>query len=288
MTTFPEQLKPIFSQCSIKNLKRVRSVSGGDINQCYSIEADGHYFLKVNKAGLFPQMFAKEANGLKALNGVPKCQVPEVIDHGEAGDLQYLLMTWIERGNPAVDFWEKFGTALATLHQRTQPTFGFREDNYIGNLYQSNTTKMSWEEFYSEHRIIPLVKRLMDNHSVQASLTKKVESLCSKLNSIFPKEKPALLHGDLWSGNFMIAHDGYPAVYDPAVYYGHREMDLGMTKLFGGFDSEFYESYNNTFPLEKDWQQRTELTQLYPLLVHAVLFGGGYVQQVVSIINRFG
>ena len=108
-----------------------------------------------------------------------------------------------------------------------------------------------------------------------------------KLARHFPIEPPALLHGDLWSGNFLISSNGQAAIYDPAVYYGHREMDIGMTKLFGGFDQRFYDAYNATYPLEKDWEKRLQVTQLYPLLVHAVLFGGHYISQVREIIKQF-
>jgi fructosamine-3-kinase len=233
-------------------------------------------------------MFEKEANGLNALRDVSNCHVPEVIQCGVVEGTQFLLLGWLEKGIPGKDFWKTFGTALAHLHQRTNTDFGFNENNYIGSLPQIIAYKSSWGIFYGENRIIPLINRLIDSHSIGASELKSAESLCDKLDDIFPNEMPALLHGDLWSGNFMIVNDGKPALYDPAVYFGHREMDLGMTKLFGGFDSKFYESYNEVFPLEKDWQSRIELTQLYPLLVHAILFGGGYVQRVLSIIHRFG
>jgi fructosamine-3-kinase len=130
---------------------------------------------------------------------------------------------------------------------------------------------------------MPLAKQIFDTGSREM---KNAELLCGKLNQLFPREHPSLLHGDLWSGNFMCSAKG-PAIFDPAVYCGHREMDLGMTKLFGGFDNEFYEAYNHTYPLEKDWQKRVPLAQLYPLLVHAILFGGGYASNAANIIRSF-
>ena len=113
------------------------------------------------------------------------------------------------------------------------------------------------------------------------------ETFCKQLNHLFPSEPPSLLHGDLWSGNYMISSAGYAAIYDPAVYFGHREMDIGMTKLFGGFEQRFYSAYQEAYPMEKNWMQRLPLTQLYPLLVHAVLFGGHYVSSSREIIIQF-
>jgi fructosamine-3-kinase len=135
---------------------------------------------------------------------------------------------------------------------------------------------------------MPLLNQLNRNSLIDSRTIQLGEELCEKLDDIFPVEPPSLLHGDLWSGNFMVALDGNPCLYDPAVYYGHREMDLGMTKLFGGFDNRFYDAYHEAFPLERNWEWRIELTQLYPLLVHAILFGGQYVPQVIAIIHKFG
>jgi protein-ribulosamine 3-kinase len=238
------------------------------------------YFLKTNSASAFPSMFEKEANGLTALIANSKLQIPNCIKHSVVDDQQYLLLEWIERGNPGKDFWEDFGIALAEMHKKPQANFGFEEDNFIGSIHQSNARHNSWSKFYTEERILPLTNKL-------GSDKKLVENFCSKLDDLFPKESPSLLHGDLWSGNFMCAANGKVCIYDPAVYYGHREMDLGMTKLFGGFDERFYEAYNATYPLEKDWEKRIPLTQLYPLLVHAVLFGGGYVGSAKEILNNY-
>jgi fructosamine-3-kinase len=134
---------------------------------------------------------------------------------------------------------------------------------------------------------MPLVAKLHDNGSFESATLRCAEKLCTKLSEIFPPEPSALLHGDLWSGNFFVAASGHVAIFDPAVYYGHREMDLGMSLLFGGFDRRFYEAYNACYPLEAAWRQRVQLTQLYPLLVHAVLFGGHYVSSCKNIIEQY-
>jgi len=122
---------------------------------------------------------------------------------------------------------------------------------------------------------------------LNTSLSKSFARFCNQVESIFPKEEPSLLHGDLWSGNFMVNNEGNACIYDPAVYYGHREMDIGMSKLFGGFDKAFYLAYNQEYPMEKGWERRVEYCNLYPLLVHVNLFGGGYASSVSAILSRF-
>lgn len=270
------------------NVKSVKSVRGGDINDAYCLFGnDKKYFLKVNDAKRYPGMFDKEANGLRALEATSKLIVPKVIQTGEADGAQYLILEWLEKGLPKENFWEEFGAMLAEIHKHPQKYFGFSEDNYIGSLPQKNTRRESWSSFYTECRVLPLVRQLVDSGSFSKQDMLSAEAFCKRLNEIFPEEYPSLLHGDLWSGNYMVTENGEPSIYDPAVYYGHREMDLGMTLLFGGFSVPFYEAYKETFPLEKNWRQRVRYTQLYPLIVHAILFGGHYVQSVREILREF-
>jgi fructosamine-3-kinase len=280
-------LEPILKDCSLSIIK-YEPLYGGDINQSYRLYShDNCYFLKVNNASRYPDMFEKEAHGLDALQRGSSLTIPAVIKHGIEGQQQYLLLQWMEKGIPKKDFWENFGAALAAMHKQPQIYFGWEEDNYIGSLPQRNAIHNNWHSFYGECRILPLVKNLFDNGAFSKNELALTESFCKKINQLFPEEPPALLHGDLWSGNFMVSSSGNAAIYDPSVYYGHREMDIGMTKLFGGFDSLFYTAYQEVYPLEKNWRQRLPLTQLYPLLVHAVLFGGHYVNQASQIIKQF-
>ena len=232
-------------------------------------------------------MFEKEANGLEQLREACRFIIPQVIKHGSCDDQQYLLLEWLEKGTPAKDMWENFGAGLATMHRQAQPYFGNNEDNYIGSLEQINTRSLEWHSFYTECRIMPLVKKLVDAGTYSLTDMQAAGTFCNQLKDLFPPESPALLHGDLWAGNYLITSSGDPAIYDPAVYFGHREMDLGMSKLFGGFDRGFYDSYNATYPLEKNWQERLPFTQLYPLLVHAILFGGHYVAATRNIFSSF-
>lgn len=277
----------IFESLGIK-ADSIEPVHGGDISQAYCVySGKGKYFLKTHDTEPFPNLFATEANGLKALKRSCKVTVPHVVGHGHAGSLQYLALEWLEKNEPQPDFHSRFGANIALMHRVTQDRFGFREDNYIGSLTQTNTLFDNWQEFFSHCRILPLIKELSDRYLLSENDVASTERFCKRIDEIFPIEPPALLHGDLWNGNYSIAADGQACIFDPAVYYGHREMDIGMTKLFGGFHNDFYTAYDEVYPLEKGWQRRLAYAQLYPLLVHAILFGGYYIGQVKEILSVF-
>lgn len=271
----------------------IQSVPGGDINQAYKVWRKGRaYFLKLNRAAPFAAMMEKEARGLEALRTNSRFIVPQVEAVGVWEGYQYLLLEWLEPTSPHPDFWKMFGEFLAELHQKEWERYGWTEDNYIGRLPQSNNQHTGWGSFFTEERIRPLVKRLVDEGALQAALLDRVD----RLANLFPDENPALLHGDLWSGNLFCAGrtgatanhpQGLPALIDPAIYIGHREMDIGMTQLFGGFDRSFLEAYHYHYPLAADWRERLPITQLYPLLVHALLFGGHYISSTASILQRY-
>jgi protein-ribulosamine 3-kinase len=264
------------------------ALGGGSINEAYHVETShGHFFLKFNLAKRYPGMFAAEASGLAILKNTECIQVPNVIHNSDTGEYSFLLLDFIRSRLPGADFWHLFGQQLARLHQKTSPDFGLDHDNYIGSLRQSNNHHLRWTDFLVEERIQPQVKmafdgRLLDNHDLR-----RLELLYKKLPEILSVEPPSLIHGDLWSGNYMVDADGNPCIIDPAVYYGHREMDIAMSRLFGGFSPEFYRSYNEEYPMEKGWEKRVELNQLYPLLVHVNLFGGGYSRQVRQILMGY-
>ncbi len=262
------------------------AVHGGSINKCFHLITDhGSFFLKENDAARFPGMFEAEKKGLAVLKKTNAFNVPEVILVVEENGTSFILIEWLEKTIVKND-WRATGKKLALLHKNNSANFGLDHHNYIGSLSQSNTPHLTWTEFYSQERILPQLKLAHDQKKIDAALVEKGERFCAKLDEIFPLEKPALLHGDLWSGNFFFSENG-PAVFDPAVYYGHREMDLAMTKLFGGFGAEFYEGYADEFPLEKNWKSRTDFCNLYPLLVHVNLFGGSYVEDVKGILSKF-
>lgn len=261
---------------------------GGSVNSAAVFRTpEGSFFAKWNTLEGRKGMFAAEKSGLELLASAHEIRIPKPIAALETETHCYLLMEYMEATDFDFDFWEVFGRRLARLHKHTADAFGLDYDNFIGSLPQVNTQKTNWAEFFTINRLEPQLKRAVDAGKADTALVKKFEALYARLDEIFPHEQPALLHGDLWGGNFMCTLDGDPAIYDPAVYYGHREMDLAMTRLFGGFDPEFYEDYNEEYPLQPGFEKRMDLCNLYPLLVHVNLFPGSYIQSVKHIVGRF-
>lgn len=263
-------------------------VGGGSINLCYRLEtSEGLFFVKVNDAHRYPQMFEKEARGLGALAATGEIPVPEVIGFGENEKDAFLLLKFINSAARMEDFWDDFGHRLAALHKHSQPVFGFAHDNYIGSLFQSNREHKKWEDFFIEERLQPLKRMAFDHGEMDKQDMKAFDVFGKRLSEIFPQEPPALIHGDLWSGNYMVNESGKAVIIDPAVYYGHREMDLGMSQLFGGFYPRFYEAYHEAYSLQPGWRERLDYCNLYPLLVHVNLFGRSYLGQIRSILRKF-
>lgn len=264
-------------------------VQGGDINQAFLLEtSQGKFLIKINAAMYGLDMFEKEAKGLLHLAEAKSLRVPMPLLDGKYHQELFFVMEYIEPGAPAENFWELFGEGIAKLHTNSNEYFGFEHNNFIGSLAQSNNRHDAWAEFYSSERLIPLAHKANKRGVLENEYVELVEKISARLGSIFPEEKPALLHGDLWSGNFMADAKGDPVIFDPAIYYGNREMDIAMSLLFGGFDNAFYASYNHHHPLQPGWEERVDLCQLYPLLVHLTLFGGSYHGRVVDIVKRYG
>jgi protein-ribulosamine 3-kinase len=230
-------------------------------------------FIKTNSARM-RDAFAAEADGLAALRNAG-LRAPEPLAHGLAGGEAYLLLEYLELG--AKPHFAALGRMLANAHRHRAPRFGWSRDNYIGSTPQANAWSDEWLEFWRERRIRPQLER--------AGIPVDFRALERLLRDHNPQ--PSLLHGDLWSGNAGFTTEG-PVVFDPAVYYGDREADLAMTELFGGFPEEFYEAYNETFPLDAGYQKRKHLYNLYHLLNHLNLFGGGYLEQVRSTLRLIG
>ena len=263
-------------------------VTGGDINAAYRIDSDrGTYFLKINERIPYEGLFEREASGLQELSANSRFVIPAPLKWGTVQHEQYLLLEWVQQQPPQNDSWVLFGKMLAEMHRSVQPYFGYKEDNYLGTWQQSNNPAPTWQQFYADFRILPLVRKLYDDQKLNATDSVRAENFCKTLADLFPQETPSLLHGDLWSGNRSFTAAGEPCIFDPAVYYGHREMDIGMTLLFGGFDQQFYQSYQQQYPLQPGWKQRVHFTQLYPLLLHAHLFGGQYIHRCQAILSSF-
>jgi len=264
-------------------------VGGGSINDTYEviINHNTRFFLKFNSATKYPALLRKEENGLEFLGKQKIIHVPSVIACDEIDGFQILLLEWIEDGLKTRNFWREFGEQLACLHHITHSQFGFGEDNYMGALPQINNEQKSWIDFFVYYRLQPQIEMAGERHLLQANHRGAFEDLYPKLNTIFNKEKPSLLHGDLWSGNFMCNQTSEPVLIDPAVYFGHRCMDLAMTTLFGGFDKSFYESYHYHFPFPHNYHEQWEICNLYPLLIHLNLFGSRYLGEIETILTKF-
>ncbi|HEY6160800.1 MAG TPA: fructosamine kinase family protein [Bacteroidia bacterium] len=272
----------------VRHILDEQSIGGGSINEAYKVRTDrGVFFVKTNHAKKFPGMFAAEAKALAVLKANSGLIVPAAIGVMEKDDEAVFVSEFLESGMRSERFFFEFGSALAGTHTRTQNAFGLDHDNYIGSLRQFNSPKESWAAFFSQMRLEVQLKLARDKGRVPKEIVPAFQKLYSRLDEIFPAERPSLLHGDLWSGNYMTAPNGDACIFDPAVYFGHREMDIAMSKLFGGFDRDFYEGYNARWSLAKGWEQRVDICNLYPLLVHVNLFGGGYVNEVERIVKRF-
>lgn len=260
-------------------------LSGGDINEVFRLDDNKETsVIKLNSKEDFPEMFTKEAAGLKVLSDT--FLTPKVLQVGEHDKWQFLQIEYFKESAKNDSFWRIFGLNLAKTHQKTQKMYGFSESNFIGSLVQNNTLSSSWEAFLIEQRLSPMIEMAVNSGEVNYVEAKIIENFYKRINEIYPTENPALLHGDLWSGNYISSSQG-PVLIDPAVYFGHREMDIGMMHLFGGFDANLFNSYNEIYPLEKDWKSRISVNQLYPLLVHVNLFGRSYWNQVSHILKPF-
>jgi fructosamine-3-kinase len=256
-------------------IAQAEPVGGGCIHRCYRALRGGRaVFLKVNEARL-AGAFAAEADGLRALRGAG-CAAPEPIEHGVAGDSAFLALEYLELGKRG-DF-AALGRMLASLHRHAGPRYGWPRDNYIGSAVQANGACASWMEFWRARRLAPQIALAARNgYRLEAG------DVCRLLQGHEPV--PSLLHGDLWGGNAGFLPDGAAVVFDPAVYWGDREADLAMSELFGGFPRAFYTAYTEAWPLEPGYEVRKHLYNLYHLLNHLNLFGGGYLAQVRSTLR---
>lgn len=260
-------------------IKEVKLVAAGNLNQAVFLSTPiGDYFLKTNFEKQ-TDIFEKEALALAYLKANTSLYIPSVHGYGKV-ELNFLLTEWIPSGRKSKDFWEDLGQGLAQLHMVSSKNFGLDHDNYIAVLPQINTPKATWSDFFVSHRLEPMLGKAFYDGLIDKSFLNKFREIYEKLPSIFPNEIPALLHGDLWSGNVMESSAGEPVLIDPAIYFGNREVDLAFSKLFGGFDDRFYDAYKNVFPLEPGFEDRVKVYNLYPLLVHLNLFGKSYLSPI--------
>lgn len=283
-----EQIATQITQVTGENfsIKNRRSIGGGCINQGDHLIGQNHqYFVKTNRA-VDLEMFIAEAKGLQAMAQTKTIKVPQPICWGTVENTAYLVLEWLDlggRGNESA--WEKMGAQLAHLHRYSESQqFGWEINNTIGSTPQINHWCENWIDFWVEHRInyqLKLGKKRGGNFPQGEHLLTKIPEL---LADHFPQ--PSLVHGDLWGGNASITSEGEPVIFDPATYWGDREVDLAMTELFGGFSPAFYRGYEQVFPLEKGYQRRKILYNLYHILNHFNLFGGSYQSQANQMISQ--
>jgi fructosamine-3-kinase len=266
-------------------------LSGGDINDAFELGlADGRrVFLKTN-ARASADMFPAEARGLGWLAEARALRVPEVlaVSSGVEGEPSFLVLELIESGRRRRDFDEQLGRGLARLHRHGAPSFGLDHDNFIGSLAQRNRARDTWADFFWSERLEPQLALAVQSGRASARLRAGFERLSARLTELVGSpEPPARLHGDLWGGNLHVDEQGAPVLIDPAVYGGHREVDLAMMRLFGGFGEAVFRAYDEEHPLAAGHGERVGLYQLYPLMVHVNLFGGSYAQSVEHGLARY-
>jgi fructosamine-3-kinase len=267
---------------------RVKSVGGGCISFTYQFDySDKSYFIKYLSKEKFPKMYQAESLGLKLLDKVGAFDIPQVIVESETDEFQFLVMEYIDQSPKKKGYWEELAWGMSQIHAETQEKFGLSTDNFIGTLVQKNDCTDTWTEFYFAQRLMPQLELSLLNHKLPKEIIPAFEKLFLIFDDLIPKEAPSLLHGDFWYENVLPNQFGAPTLIDPAVYFGHREMDLAMADLFGGFPVEFFEAYQHRIPLQPGFEQRRKLHQLYPLLVHVNLFGDSYAQRVINIMNQF-
>ncbi|MCU0347578.1 MAG: fructosamine kinase family protein [Saprospiraceae bacterium] len=271
-----------------EHITTITPVNGGNINEAHHLHTkNGSFFLKTNDSAIAATMFEAEASGLALLGGAGPFKIPKVYGFGSTSDGGFLLLEFIEQITRPEGFWEAFGSSLAELHQKTDPSFGLGTDNFIGSLPQQNCQHGNWPDFYSKERLQPQLDIAKRKKILQTPDYQSFERLFKLLPYCCPAEPPALVHGDLWSGNYLCSGRGLPVLIDPAASFSHREMDLAMTRLFGGFDRKFYQAYEAAWPLSPGFEQRLGIYQLYYLLVHLNLFGGGYLRMVREALASF-
>jgi len=263
-------------------------LSGGSINKsCRISDRQGcFYFLKRNTRR-YRTMFEAERDGLLELAGTGSIRVPQPVGCGTSGPDAWLLLEYLELGGGQGGSAARLGSALAQQHRHTRDRCGWYRDNTIGSTPQKNPWSKDWAAFFATQRL-GYQLGLAENNGYGGPLQEEGAHLLEKLPLFFEDHHPqaSLLHGDLWGGNWGVLRGGEPVVFDPAVYYGDRETDIAMTRLFGGFNADFHASYQRAFPLDKGFERRQDLYNLYHVLNHLNLFGSTYLQQSLNLINR--
>lgn len=291
-------LDQALEQMDAGRIRAVEPVGGGCIADTARLITAGEasFFVKWSAADDGPVgMFDAEARSLTAIADTGVIRAPAVLNVRDGSDRadqpRWLLLEWLEPGHTAAHTWPYLAGALCDLHRTRGERWGWPAHNFIGRLPQRNDERSDWSGFWTEQRLEPQLRLACDNGLLDREARKRFERLYAALPEILaPAEAdgPSLLHGDLWSGNLHVQRGGDPALIDPASYHGHREVDLAMTHLFGGFDSFFHAAYHERWPLAPGHERRRMVYQLYYLLVHVNLFGAGYRSRTLAALSSAG
>ena len=267
-------------------IKNAIPVSGGDISKAYLLHTNSDkIFCKLNTSPSAKAMFVAEVEGLNAIAKTNTIKTPLIYAVNDIEEGTCLLMEYVPSKRPESKELEVFGAQLANMHQISSDYFGWENPNFIGSLPQSNQKYDNWISFYCKERLTPQFQAAINLNLLAKNDVPGIDKLQTVISSCCPDIKPSLLHGDLWGGNFIIREDGEPYLIDPAVYFGHSEIDLSMSRLFGGFGSPFYAAYYDINPSAPGEAGRMAIYQLYYLLVHLNLFGRSYYQSVMEILK---
>ena len=267
----------------------IESLSGGDIAHTQKVSTRNKaYFIKSASFKHAQQLFKKEAIGLQEMAKTKTIGIPKIMGTFSREQTSCLILEYIASKSPSPSDYECFGRQLAQLHCTTTKTsFGFETDNFIGKLPQTNTQSNDWVTFYVEQRLLPQLKMAFDSGQLAKKQLPSTDKMTTVCEAVIGKVAPSLLHGDLWSGNYLISTNGKPYLIDPAVYYGHNEVDLAMTRLFGGFSDTFYEAYHEIISPHYNQAALVDIYQLYYLLVHLNLFGSSYRASVNQLFKKY-
>jgi fructosamine-3-kinase len=283
-------LQAALEQALGRSVDRMDAVRGGDVAASFRVRlaGGGGFFAKTHPAPP-PNFFSTEAASLRWLGEPRAVPVPAVVAVSDGDDRSpaFLVLDWIDEGPPRADTESGFGDALALLHGFGAPSFGREDRRTTGSRGLPNHPRPTWSAFYGECRLAPLARLAADEGALPSDAVQRLDRLSTNLDRFDDGEPPARLHGDLWAGNRLVDTEGRSWLIDPAAHGGHREFDLAMMRLFGGFSEECFRSYQARHPLAPGWQDRVALHQIAPLVVHAIKFGGGYVGAAVAAINRY-
>lgn len=276
-----EELRDALEQGLATHVVSMTRLAGGDMAQAFAVSIDdGRMVFAKTHANPPDGFFTREAADLRWLRSAEALPVPEVLAVAD-GPVAFLALAWIESGSRTSSDEAEFGRRLATLHRSGAQSFGREDRRTTGSQALPNDPADTWVEFYAERRLLPLARLALDREALPERTVADLEGVAGRLAELGgPPEPPARLHGDLWAGNRMVDANGDSWLIDPAAHGGHREFDLAMMRLFGGFDEQAYIAYGEVSPLADDWQGRVPLHQLAPLVVHAIKFDGGYVAGV--------